>query len=430
MKDGPESFLEHIGTLFHAGALGELSDRQLLDRFNGGDRASAELAFVVLVKRHGPSVFRACRAVLGDPHAAEDAFQATFLVLARQARRLWVRDSLGPWLLSVAGRVAACARKDAVRRRAREREAAARTTTSAENPIRDDRDAIILEEIDRLPGRYRSALILCDLEGLTQEEAARQLGWPAGTVRSRLSRGRQRLRERLTRRGLAPAGLVSGHAPLAEFAPDLMVPATVRAALEIGSGRSAVGVTTTAITLMEGALRIMYASQLKMVMAIVMAGAIFTGTGVVGYRAMGHGQAPAAPPSEPSRSAGPSAGKAAPDEADSPEVVELGKARLRTVLLLREMAMELWVAGATDTSELLEVERHYVAIRLEVAGSDPDRIRFLEEELARLKQIEKQGQQLFRSGQKSQIDLTRCELARLDIEYALAKLKAKTRAAK
>src|SRR5215469_5020033 len=99
---GPGSFIQQIETLFEAGAIGEQTDRQLLERFTGRDRAAGELAFTALVKRHGPMVYRACSAILRDPHEAEDAFQATFLVLARKARGLWVRDSLGPWLLGVA----------------------------------------------------------------------------------------------------------------------------------------------------------------------------------------------------------------------------------------------------------------------------------------------------------------------------------------
>src|SRR5262249_11585625 len=102
MKDGQRTFLQYIETLFEAGAVAYQTDRQLLQVFTGGDRIAAELAFTVLVKRHGPRVYRACQAVLSDPHAAEDAFQATFLVLARKAGGLWVRGSLGSWLLSVA----------------------------------------------------------------------------------------------------------------------------------------------------------------------------------------------------------------------------------------------------------------------------------------------------------------------------------------
>ncbi len=109
MKDGQRSFLQNIEALFDGGVIGEQTDRQLLQLFADRDPMAAELAFTVLVRRHGPMVFRACRAILRDPHAAEDAFQATFLVLARKAGGLWVRGSLGPWLLSVARRVASCA---------------------------------------------------------------------------------------------------------------------------------------------------------------------------------------------------------------------------------------------------------------------------------------------------------------------------------
>ncbi len=189
MKDGQRSFLQHIETLYEAGAIGEQTDQQLLRLFTGRDPTAAELAFTVLVKRHGPTIFRVCCATLHDPHAAEDAFQATFLVLARKAAGLWVRGSLGPWLLSVARRVAYCARADASRRRACERTAAELPAPAIEDQPWDDSDAILREELERLPEKYRTAVLLCDLGGLTQEQAARDLGWPCGTVRSRLARG-------------------------------------------------------------------------------------------------------------------------------------------------------------------------------------------------------------------------------------------------
>ncbi len=188
MQNGQRSFLQHIESLFDAGTIGEHTDRQLLQMFTGRDRAAAELAFTVLVKRHGPIVFQACRAVLQDPHAAEDAFQATFLVLARRAAGLWVRGSVGPWLLSVARRVSLSARTDASRRRRHERTAAELSTPAIEDQEWDDRNAILHEELGRLPAKYRTAVLLCDMEGLTQEQAARHLGWPDGTVRSRLAR--------------------------------------------------------------------------------------------------------------------------------------------------------------------------------------------------------------------------------------------------
>jgi HlyD family secretion protein len=166
---GQQSFGRDIQALFDTGALGELTDRQLLERFNARDKEGAELAFAVLVERHGHIVFHACRSILRDRHAAEDAFQATFLILSRKARSLWVRDSLGPWLFSTARRVAWCARAAASRRRMHEQKAAQLVTPTIVEGGWDDRDAVLYDELNRLPERYRVAVMLCDLEGLTQE---------------------------------------------------------------------------------------------------------------------------------------------------------------------------------------------------------------------------------------------------------------------
>ena len=146
-------------------------------------------------------VLRVCGSVLSDSHEAQDAFQATFLVLVRKARGLWVRDSLGPWLHQVAHRTAKCARASAVRRCRLEARAIPREAREAPD---SSLGQILHEEIERLPERYRAPLILCDLEGRTHEQAARHLGWPIGTVKSRQSRARERLRDRLARRGHAP----------------------------------------------------------------------------------------------------------------------------------------------------------------------------------------------------------------------------------
>src|SRR4051812_28004742 len=164
--------LRQIHTLFSVGTMGRLTDGQLLEHYTtpGGDRA--ELAFTVLVERHGPMVLRVCREVLRDEHEARDAFQATFLVLVRRAGPLWTRDSLGPWLNQVARRVAACARAAAARRRRLEREAAEGAILSGCDPGRDDLGPAIREEVGRLPERYRMPIVLCYLEGLTQRQAA------------------------------------------------------------------------------------------------------------------------------------------------------------------------------------------------------------------------------------------------------------------
>ncbi len=112
MERSEHSVLRHIQTIFESGTVGDLTDRQLLDRFVGRDRDMAELCFAALVERHGPMVLRTCQSILQNRHDAEDAFQATFLVLTRKARSLWIRDSLGPWLFQVARRVAGCARTE------------------------------------------------------------------------------------------------------------------------------------------------------------------------------------------------------------------------------------------------------------------------------------------------------------------------------
>src|SRR4051794_31054014 len=232
--------LRQLGTLFTAGTGGGLTDGQLLERFATLRGDPAEQAFAALVERHGPMVLRVCRSVLADPHDAEDAFQATFMVLVKRARGLWVEDSLGPWLHQVALRTASCVRSAAARR-ARHERAAALSATAARPAPEDGLGRLLHEEIDRLPERFRVPVVLCDLEGRTHEQAARHLGWPVGTVKSRLSRARERLRDRLTRRGLSPsAPLIALLRPggLAELIPAQLVSSTAHAAIRFGASQS------------------------------------------------------------------------------------------------------------------------------------------------------------------------------------------------
>lgn len=205
--------MRQVRALFDVGAASGLTDGQLLERFVARQGVPSDLAFAALVERHGPMVLRACESILRDGHDAEEAFQATLLILALNARKLWVRDSVGPWLHRVACRVAYRARASAHRCRAAERRAA--ETRGAETRAVEseelDRDRLrraLDEEIDRLPERFRVVVVLCDVEGRTDEQAARHLGCPVGTVKSRLARGRRRLREQLTRRGVAPAAVI------------------------------------------------------------------------------------------------------------------------------------------------------------------------------------------------------------------------------
>src|SRR4051812_36972860 len=195
----------YLATLFEDGNLAGLTDGQLLERFANRRGESAETAFAALVERHGPMVLRACRGILRDDHEAMDAFQATFLVLVHKGRSLWVRDSLGPWLHRVACRSAGRARAASGRRRSLARGLAESVVGRGGGGDRGGLVAAVHEELDRLPERYRVPILLCDLEGRTCEDAARHMGCPVGTIGSRLARGRERLRDRLARRGLAPA---------------------------------------------------------------------------------------------------------------------------------------------------------------------------------------------------------------------------------
>ena len=204
---GDGASARQLSAVFHLGATGSLTDGQLLERFATRSVEGSELAFAALVERHGALVLRVCRSVLRDEHAAHDAFQATFLVLVARARSLRVAESLAPWLHAVAYRAALNARASAARRRKHEaRKARDDAGSVAEDPGEAREVGLVLhEEIEALPERYRAPIVLCDLQGRSHDEAARHLGWPVGTVKSRQARGRDRLRARLVRRGVAPA---------------------------------------------------------------------------------------------------------------------------------------------------------------------------------------------------------------------------------
>ena len=240
------SVVRQIGSLFDGGSVAGLSDRQLLERFNDRRDATGETAFAALVARHGPMVLHVCRQLLGDRHHAEDAFQAVFLVLARKARSIRDPDLLGNWLYGVALRTARKARAQLARRRKHEEgDAMSRPGTlvepmvePAERPVLAREQAEILHsEIDRLPGPFRLPVVLCYLEGLTLDEAARRLKCPAGTVRSRLARACDKLRRGLTRRGVvvSAAGLAAALSPRAASAAvsSPLCDMTTRAAIRV-----------------------------------------------------------------------------------------------------------------------------------------------------------------------------------------------------
>jgi RNA polymerase sigma factor (sigma-70 family) len=263
----------------------DLADRHLLERFV---TARDEAAFAALVRRHGPMVLGVCRRLLHDSHEAEDAVQATFLVLVHKARSIGRPELLGAWLHGVAYRTAARARQ-AARRRAREREAAAMADCNpAAEAVWSELRQVLDEELGRLAQKYRAPLVLFYLQGKTTEEVARQLACPKGTVLSRLARGREQLRLRLQRRGVAPSvGLLVGL--LAEKAAPAAVPAVVaeeaiKAAVLTGAGKAAGAIPANVAALTEGVLRSMFLSKMKVVAAVVLALSVAVAVTVVGAR--------------------------------------------------------------------------------------------------------------------------------------------------
>jgi RNA polymerase sigma factor (sigma-70 family) len=265
---------------------GGMTDGELLEAYL--DRRD-EAAFEALVRRHGPMVLGVCRRLLRSHHDAEDAFQATFLVLVRRAASVVPREKVGNWLYGVAYRTALEARTRAARRRAREGEASDmsdREATGAESL--GELRAALDEELIRLPEKYRDAIVLCELEGKTVKEAARQLGLPQGTLASRLSRGRHLLAGRLSRRGLS-LGAVAVAASLPVVAAPAPVPAPLMVSL-LDAAASAETVPAGAADLTERVVRTMLLCELKVVPALLLAVALLA-FGVLAYDM--HGAAPA-----------------------------------------------------------------------------------------------------------------------------------------
>jgi RNA polymerase sigma factor (sigma-70 family) len=273
---------QQIERLLQRGSLAGLSEWQLLERYA---TERDELAFEALVARHGPMVLGVCRRVLRNDQAAEDAFQATFLVLMRKAPALDRGKPLGNWLYTVAYRLALRIRADEARRlRREERAARSRPVPESRATGQSDQAVVLEEELERLPERHRLPLVLCYLEGRTNEQAAEFLGCPRGSMSARLAEARQRLRACMARRGYAVS--VAGIATLlASTEADAGVPMrllsdTVRTALWFASEEAGLGgvVSTRAVALAKGTLRAMFVYRLKIAAAALVAAAML-GTG-------------------------------------------------------------------------------------------------------------------------------------------------------
>jgi RNA polymerase sigma factor (sigma-70 family) len=340
-----DEVMRHIRRLAGPSPDSDGTDAQLLARYAGG---RDEEAFRALVQRHGPMVLGVCRRLLRESHLAEDAFQATFLVLVRRAASIARPELLGNWLYGVAYRVATRARSQTVRRRLHEGPLEETVPALAE----DDSTArelrpLLDAEIARLQERYRRPVVLCYLEGRTCEEAGQLLGCPAGTVKSRLSRARDLLQRRLLRQGVVPAVLVAltPDGLLAAVPPELGERAAC-AALRVAAGErlTECGCSAGASALAEGALHTMTTTRIKLAAVVaLLLGMLGAGIGFALHRASAQAQdnppaaAPAQPPPPPDPVPG-DVGKRHGDPLPPGAIARLGGVRLKHDAEVRAVA--------------------------------------------------------------------------------------------
>jgi RNA polymerase sigma factor (sigma-70 family) len=252
------------------------ADSELLERFN---RHHDETAFAALVQRHGPMVLGICRRML-DSHTAEDAFQATFLVLVRKAPALRQPELLASWLYCVASRVARKARGREARWQTRDRQVPDVPAETVDDSVWCDLRAVIDEEVSQLPEKYRAPVVLCYLEGKAYGEAARSLGCPAGTVSGRLARARVLLLHRLARRGLTVSGTALTLLLTEQKTPAAVPPLLARAAVACASSAADATVPSSVVILSEGVLKTMFVNRLKAILvAVFIVGLLSSGVG-------------------------------------------------------------------------------------------------------------------------------------------------------
>jgi RNA polymerase sigma factor (sigma-70 family) len=454
MADNPlQAVLRRVRRAAGVAAAAGHEDRQLLERFL---RGRDEAAFAALVRRHGPLVLGVCRRLLRDPHDCDDAFQATFLVLLRKAASLRRRELLAGWLHGVARRTALKARAGRARRQAREGQAPALPEAEPAGEVAGRRElrAVLDDEVGRLPARYRLPVVLCYLEGVTFAEAARRLGWPAGTVAGRLARARALLRRRLTRRGvtLSAAGVAAALSPEAPAAvPAALLGATVRAGLLVAAPGAAAGaVSPSVMVLTKGVLKTMFLIKLKTTVAILLAAC---GAGA-GLWVAAHARLAAEQPG-PAAKVVPQERKPVPkkEAAPAPEVPEedvkmaiLDDAKVKALLdahpggdkmktLLKDCyeaahtevrtRYQQYLAGRGTLDILTGAFLRLLEAEKELSDKKPDRIAAREHHLQRVKQIEEIVQAQYQAGRASLADHAQARFWRLQAEIWVEREKGK-----
>jgi RNA polymerase sigma factor (sigma-70 family) len=297
MAKGQTGVLRQLGGLFTTGSLAGVTDHQLLERFIGRRDDLAEAAFAALVARHGPMVLRVCRSILVDRHDADDAFQATFLLLALKAGRIANRELLANWLYGIALRTSMKARTRAARRRHHELRAAERSRSWVSGPGEDfDLHWDLHQAINSLPNKYRAAIVLCHLQGMSREQAAHVLGCPISTVRVRLMRARQRLKSLLACRNQEFASSLIASlltVPSSSAVPTALSAAATDGAMQFATGLAAIRNASRAsvVQLMKEVRMSLFAIKLKVVGSSILVCGLF----LFGVASMGQPEPEPAP---------------------------------------------------------------------------------------------------------------------------------------
>lgn len=423
--------------LLHDGA--GLSDGQLLEHYISG-RDDAALS--AIVRRHGPMVWGVCRRVLGNHHDAEDAFQATFLVLVRKAASIASRELLANWLYGVAYQTARKAKTMNAKRNRREKQLTKMPEPAVAEPDQEpDLQLLLDQELSRLPDKYRAVIVLCDLEGKTRKEAACQLGCPEGTVAGRLARARTMLAKRLAQRGLALSGAALA-AALAENAASASVPVsvvscTIKAATAVAAGQTAAAevVSVKVAALTEGVMKTMLMTKLRIVMMLFVFTSLVSVAGLI-YQTQAAGSKgdkrnqPAKNENEPSPDKQPGAGN---DNKPGPVKQRPHKAKLRTLLKKRleilkrnaDRMKDLYALKAIDRDLVRKANVRVYKAELDLCETPMARIVILEKIVKLYKEKEDRITQLAKRNAVGQQERDDAALDRLEAEIALEREKMK-----
>jgi RNA polymerase sigma factor (sigma-70 family) len=460
--------IDHLRRAVLAGGEADLTDGQLLDCFV---RRRDEAAVAALVRRHGPMVWGVCRRVLRSHQDAEDAFQATFLVLVRKAASILPREMVANWLYGVAHQTALKARATTTRRQAREKQVHEMPEPEArtEPDLWHDLQPVLDQELSRLPDKYRIALVLCDLEGKTRKEVAGQLKIPEGTLSSRLTTARRMLAKRLARHGLAVSGgalaVVLAQKSALACVPTSVVSSTIKAASLLAAGEAAAGMISVKVAaLTQGVLKTMFVTKLKTATVLLLAVSLVgLSTTVITYRTLASEQGRAtndAAPTTPARDGDkeakgsekpatrsittvdtqePFAGEPKAEGKDrerkeeplegrtgsSPKLQALLKARLETLREMAEAAKQLYKENAASQGVVRQANLRVYKAELDMAETAKDRIAVLEKIADVYKDEEESVSQLVKRGMAAQGVVREARISRLEAEIALEREKAK-----